>query len=558
MDIIQKINSIDFITFLSSLWYNEGVDFVLKWDLICMKEDWKKTDWWNWSVSKWFLKCHSWLKWNRIEWDRISLVEKKFSVSKKGAIDWICTTFNLKETKWKQLKSWHSFWDNLPNLSWEQDKYLKSRWIFKSWDYVKDLWWRIWLPIKTEWWNIVAVQGRDILWENPRYKIQSFSEWAKGIFFDKINPDKEFLFIVEWMADFLTIRQFTTNVVGIVSSTNWVNFLPQIIWNHTPIFISDLDEAWEKVKKEIQENIPQISLFDLSTFGFPDCNDVNDVWNKVKNELSWVEFLNFITQNSEKKLSNIELAINRAKENNTLWHWNIWDRIFDEATWWITPSTLMVINWFTWQWKTTTLDWIIKKLTEKHNKKIWYCSLDDDIGRVLAMFLWRKFKEDWRDVIYPNIAEYVKRYWIKKFDNLLFYDTIDTVEWFEKLIKDEELDVLVIDFIQDIPLKDWINKTEQMKEIPSLLYKIAKRNRCAIIALSQTSMSEWLKRVIDRNPSESFMICAKADTFINVWYFEDEYRMWFRKNKHWREKYKFSEFRTTWDKDTGDIKIHDE
>jgi replicative DNA helicase len=45
---------------------------------------------------------------------------------------------------------------------------------------------------------------------------------------------------------------------------------------------------------------------------------------------------------------------------------------------------------------------------------------------------------------------------------------------------------------------------------------LAKKYSVAVICLSQASMSEVTKPVIDRNPNESFMIRATADTFINI------------------------------------------
>jgi hypothetical protein len=68
-------------------------------------------------------------------------------------------------------------------------------------------------------------------------------------------------------------------------------------------------------------------------------------------------------------------------------------------------------------------------------------------------------------------------------------------------------------------------------------------------------MSEVAKPVIDRNPNESFMIRATADTFINIWVHNWKHKIWFVKNKYWSTKYKFTEHDTFWEEKSWDIKI---
>lgn len=548
---IEQINQIDLELILNELW----IKYKKQWGSASLYENWKLTDWWKADLNKWIVSDFS--NWWRASWDRVKFVQTTLWLSFNSTLEWFTERFNIKKEKVMENIKWRELIkekrDKLPSLSQEQIDYLKGRQIFK-YDYCKNNNWNICLPIRSWWGNITSLQSRSIDEKaKSRYYVEANSE-SDWIFMEELNPKTKWLIVVEWFTDFLSLRQYTSNVVGLVNAKNdWqLRSIKELSSIYEIYFIPDNDEAGQVTVEKLKALGVKFNLFKL-----------NEYWVKDINELLinyWIgkEILRSITDESEKPLSNLSLAMKKAITNRDLWAREIWDKTFDIATWGITPWSLMIINGFTWEWKTTTMDWIIKKLTEVHNKKVAYCSMDDDVWKMLAMFLWRKFNKDWKTIIYPKVEHFVKEYWIEKFNNFLLYDDKTTLSDFEELVKEEKIDVLIIDYIQIIQGLPWGDIKMQMIAASKKLQRIAKEQHCAVICLSQASMWEVAKPVLLRNPNESFMIRATADTFINVWVYEWTHKIWFVKNKYWSTKYKFTEHETSWDEESWDIIIFDD
>lgn len=506
--------------------------------------------------------AHSWVKAWRFEGDIIWIIKWAMNTEASGAISWAEDAFNIEKTKNMNTKkkSLSSFWGEAPELSEEQRAYFEERWIecnehilkvFKNYK------WAISTTIQSEAWTIKAIQWRKSWDVDKKFRYQIEKEWEDGtwLFSYMPKPDSKVCFLVEGMTDFWTLVQAWVNVKWLVSATTWIQYLKSFDKKYELLYIPDNDESWEKSVSALENYWVKHSTYQLEQFD-SGVWDLNDAWKMAKDfGMTIQEFLKEIYESRDRPPENIDLAIARAKENASMWSWKIWDPVFDKATWGIIPWSLMVINGFTWEGKTTTLDWIIKKLTEVHQKKVAYCSLDDDIGKMLAMFLWRKFNQGWQTEVQPHIDKYIDLYWRDKFDIFKLYDDVNTLDEFTDLVKTEKFDVLIVDFIQDIEWLQWGNPKEKMMNASTWLYRIAKENRCAVIALSQASMGEVSKPVLQRNPNESFMIRAKADTFINVWVYNGKHKIWFAKNKYWSTKYKFTEHDTIWDEKTWDISI---
>ena len=559
----DKINNIPILDVLSMLWYYENTHYVVQGDNIRMKDDkWKISDWWIWSKSKNRLYCRSGLKPWRFDWDIIWIVKWALGIDAWEAMSKLEEKFSISKTPFTKPKesalSWK--WNKAGSLSSEQIAYFEGRWIecnehilknFKNYN------WAISTAIKSEWWVIKAIQWRKIWDVDKKFRYQIEKDWDDwtGIFSYFPKPDSKVCFLVEGMTDFATIAQAWVNVIGLVSATAWIQYVKAFDKKYELFYIPDNDDSGHKSTEALDTADVRYSKYNLTDFA-EWVEDLNDAWGIGKwCWLSITDFLKELYNWRERPPSNIDLAKRRAIENREMWRREIWEKTFDLATGWIIPWSLMVINGFTWEGKTTTLDWLIKKLTEVHAKKVAYCSLDDDIWKMLAMFLWRKFNKDWQKEVYPNVEKYVDEYGADKFDKFLLYDDVNTLQDFSELVSNEDIDVLVVDFIQDIEWLRWSSPKEKMIDASTWLYQIAKNKRCAVIALSQASMWETQKPVLQRNPNESFMIRAKADTFINVWVYGGKHKIAFVKNKYWSTKYKFTEHDTDWDEITGDIKI---
>ena len=557
----DKINSLPIIDVLNKLGYHEGTHYKIVWNNIRMFDSqWKVSDWWIGSISQNRLFCKSWLKSWRFEWDIIWIIKWAKNIEAWEAITWAENAFNINKVSFKAQKNslWDK-WNKLPPLNDEQISFLKERGIEYN-KYIKAIAknnnWAISSPIKSEWWNINAIQSRRIWNVDKKFRYQIEKDWEDGswIFMSIPKPDEKRMYVVEGMTDLYTIAQFWENVIWIVSATAWVQYIKAFDTKYNLIYIPDNDEAWLKSVEAFDKNKIKYSKFSLSKFG-DNIGDVNDAWKMATNMwLDWKAFLEKIYNWCERPLTNIELALRKAIRNRDVWSWKTGDKVFDEATWWITPWSVMIINGLSWEGKTTTVDWIITSLM-KYNKKIAFCSIDDDVGKMLAMFLGRHFRKNWIKEIYPEIEKYVDEYWRDKFDNFLLYDNINNLEWFEQLIKEENLDILIIDYIQVIENLPWKDMQAKMLAAIRGLQRLSIDMHVAIICLSQVAKWEDQKPVLYRTPMESQYIKSAWDTFINVWIYGWKHKIAFIKNKYWNTKYKQTEHDTYWDEKTGKISI---
>ena len=560
MSNIDKINRLPLIDVLSKLWYHEWSHYIKKGKNLRMKDsDGKISDGWVGDIIHNKIFCRSWMKEGRFKWDIVSVIKWAKWIEAAEAINWAEKEFNIeKDVTQAKSNTMKQKWEEMSLLGDEETNYLSSRCIdynsflkplVKKWAKVDS----ISLAITSESWTIKAIQSRKIIDTDKkfRYQIEKEGDDWTGIFLSLPQKDKKICFVVEGMTDFLTLAQFWVNVIWLVSATAGINYLKAFDKKYNLIYIPDNCDSWV-------DSVVALQWADIKfgTYRLDWHEDLNDFWNFVKPlGISPTGFLTELYEEAEKPLNNLQLALQKAVRNRDIWSWLIWDLIFDEATGWVTPWSVMIINWLSWEGKTTTLDWIITSLMNLHKKRIWFCSIDDDIGKMLAMFLWRHFWKDWRKEIYPDIEWYVKKYWEEKFDNFLMYDTINTLEWVEALIREEDIDVLVIDYIQVMEGLQGKSMQDKMLQAIRWLQRLSIDTHTAIICLSQVSKWEDQKRVLFRTPMESQYIKSASDTFINVGMFEWEHKIAFVKNIYWDSDYKNTEFSTHWDRESGKISI---
>lgn len=560
----DKINNISIIDVLNKLGYQQDTHYKIMGNNIRMFDSkWKISDGWIGSISENRLFCRSWVKDGRFEWDVIWIIKWAQNIDAWEAIEWAENTFSLDKVSFVpkvKTNALSTKFNELPELTKAQTDWLKWRSIEYN-EHIKKLAknnkWTLSSAIQSENFLIKAIQWRKI-WDDVgksfRYQIEKEGEDGSGIFIYMPNPDRKVIFIVEWMTDFYTLAQFWVNVIWIVSATVGIQYLKSFDKKYELIYIPDNDEAWIKSveafdKYEIRYGKYSISSFDIDSW------DVNDMWVLASSLwMSWKTFLEMIYDGCERPPTNIDLALKKAIRNRDVWSWKIWDKVFDDATGWITPWSVMIINWLSWEGKTTTMDWIITALM-KHKKKMAFCSIDDDTWKMLAMFLWRHFWKDWIKEIYPKIEEYVKDYWRDNFDNFLLYDDVNSLEWFENVVKEESIDVLIIDYIQVIENLPWKDMQAKMLTAIRGLQRLSIDTHTAVICLSQVAKWEDQKPVLYRTPMESQYIKSAWDTFINVWVYWGKHKIAFIKNKYWATKYKQTEHDTYWDEKTGKISI---
>lgn len=566
MSNIPKILSLDIRDVLNKLWYFPDKDYIVQWNNIKMKENWRVTWWWNWQIrwKDWcgFLKCNSWKKPWRFEWDVLKMVQDKLNISQAEAITWFennnfgLTKKNKKEEKNIVIEKWSS-------LEWLTDwqiEYLLERLIDYNLvkEHVKNFDWSIWLQIVSENWNKQSIQWRNHLSKNKkdRYRILEGTS-AKGLFADFKNIDKDSeVYLVEWMTDYLTLAQFTPNVIGLVAKWNWIEEIKALKNKYKFIFIPDNDLGGEETLEKLAE--VNMWVFSISSYeeNWVELNDVNDFWNYCKrNHLDWDDMLKIFKDECKRPLTNIQMALKKAIRNRE----HVWrltgEKTFDWATWWIVPWTTFLINGPSWQGKTTWAMWILMKML-KQWKRIWFFSQETDTGKMLAQVLWYNFWKNRRKHIYPKVEYYLEQYWEKNLDWLLLYDDVRTLDDIEKIIKEEKLDIAFIDYAQIV---DWLpgsSPKEQMWEYAKRAQQIARDTYTCMISLSQTPKSEEVNvPVLYRSPMEAMALKAAADTMINVWIYNWQHMIWFVKCKEWDDDAWRKEYETTRDKNTWEIWI---
>ncbi len=558
MSNINKINSIPFLDVLTWLWYSQWRDYILQGDNIRMKDWWKVTDWWVGSEKKWFLKCHSWLKAWRIEGDRLNLVKMKFWFNDYEAFKWFEDKFNIQSEKMDRMENkMRDKWDLMANV--EQSTYLEWRWIsvnklqwvIKQWQY-----W-VCLPIKSPSWNINAIQTRTDKEEHKdRYRIEKNEWWeASWLFFTPIPEWVKTVYVVEWMTDYLTLRQFTPNVVWIVSALTWAQDLKSL-WNkYDLIYIPDADEAWEKSVSYLRDGWVNFRVADLKKFS-DEIKDVNDMFIFIKQAwLSEDELFANIEEITERKLSNLELAFQDAEKMKEKWVIKFGDKVLDIMTWWLMRGSTMLINWPSWQWKTTLSLHMLRCLLSQKDLKIVYYSLETNVWRQIMKIISFLSGKKEKDIFY-NLPKY--KSWIDKLWTLELYDDIRDIDDIKQHITDNKVDIAFIDFAQKTRIK-WVREeTEKMIRYAQDMQDFAIDNwEVALISLSQTPMSNFNQvPILNRTPKNSGALFESSDTTMNVGRDENgKWVIWFMKTKNIEAEWWWTVCWTEYNSSTWEYKI---
>lgn len=556
MNSINSINSIPFLEVLSKIGFHEWKDYVLLGKTIKMKEWWKVTDWWIWHIDKGRLKCFSHSSW-RIEWDRFDLVKNKFSLSNEKTYEWFEKEFGIKniivkEKTTERDETYSSKWNSLPELNAEQNEYLEKRWIKNIWAY-KNFNWDIARAIKTENWNIIGIQKRRV-WESEKWDRYRFEWSSSGLFYNTIDAEKKRIYVVEGFTDTWTLEQFWVNVIGLVSATTWIGLLKAFHGKHELVYIADNDEAWDKSIELFRSNWVRFNEFSIKEFD-SELKDVNDLWNSTLSYwLNSDELFRIIEDWIKKPPSTLTLWINRAKELRGNWIIYTGDGVIDSMIKGLMRGTTTLINWASWQWKTTFSQYLIKCLMRNNPWiRINYYSLETDIWRqVMQMIGFMKgFNEQY---VYDHLDEFEKYTWELK--GLEVYDNIATLKEIQQHIVETVPDVAFIDFCQKVMI-DWIyDETGKAIYYAQDMQNFARAHKqTAIVSLSQVAMNNYNAEILDRMPKWSWALKESSDTMINIGKQWSTHYVWWVKAKNIGAKgwYKLSQ--TSYDFDTLEYTI---
>jgi len=543
MSTIDKIQFVPTEDILNKLW----IKFTKKWATLYLEG----TDWWKWHAIKWIFK--DWAEKGRAEWDRLEFVKNHLWISRHEALKWFEDNFNI-ENNYKsaapKIDKVKEKRNSLSELNNEQKEYLTNRGIeFSLLDgQLKNNNWKIALPIRKLDGRITSIQSRDIN-GNWRYYLEPWadSDWA---FFHKLDDTKKALIVVEWFTDYLTLRQWTTNVYWLLNAwnDNQLDMLKYLSRKYKIYFIPDNDEAWYKAMEKMRAKWIVFNTFKLDEYWVKDINEL------VTNYKIWKELLQVIVDESEKPLTNITLALNKLKANQTKWRVKLGDWPLDKYLKWLRRWTTVLINWQSTWGKTTFSLYMLIHLLKNTDERIHYYSLETDIWEQILAIMWFYYWVSERELL-----DNLDKYDISKFEDRLFiYDDIREYNELTAHITAEKPGVFFLDFVQKLKI-DWIyDEMQKMTFYAQEMQNFLIDNWYTIgITLSQVAMSNYQAPLIQRTPKNAWALLESSDVVINVWKdLDGAFKVWFYKCKGWTWWWKV--FNTIFDLTTKVYKIIDD
>jgi len=520
----EQINSIPLEQILSTLW----IRYKKNWRVGFLYHENKLTDWYRADFIRGIVSDFSW-KW-RPSWDRIKFVSETLWLDFPNTLQWFVDRFNIKREEIMQTeKDIKWIWDSLWPITDEQIEYLRDREIVVSKDTprIKNYNWNLCIPILSTWWHYISLQSRSIT--KKAFYIEKETKWD-WLFFNSLDETKKAIVVVEWFADYLSLRQYTTNVVWLVNANNedQIRMLKELSGKYLIYLVPDNDEAWEKCLKMIEEAWIKAYIFSLRDYWVKDINELLTSF-KIGEEVMITIFAE-----AKKPMTNIWLAIEKAKVYKKLYEQNWWRLgvssgypLIDQYTWWFIRWKTYLVMAFSNVWKTRFAYSLCRELI-KTKKKIHFYSLEIDTWMLIIELLSALMQKD-RDYIIKNINEidtsYLEQY-------IEIYDNIRSIEAIEWKIKADAPDIAIIDFVQIIEAKG--SEYEKISDIALRMQKLGIITWTTLINLSQVNNESRFVGGENMMPKGSWALFASSDVILSLWAKEWERYLTIAKNKFWK------------------------
>jgi len=235
----------------------------------------ERTDWWGIAVDLNIVKDFAW-KW-RAEWWAFWFVKSYLKLSDHDTFIWFEDKFpSHKPNKISAI----SIWNWLKELDDKCKEYLKSRGIEydKVSDYVK--WYNGAIACMVyNWWMPSGINARTL--HTDHKKRFTAYPWlsTNWIYQWQLDKSKDYIYVVEWLIDFLTLRQYETNVVWLKSAESGIEDVIRLAREYKIICIFDNDEAG----KNTMEKLSSIKYRYFNWNGddlkwLKDFNDLHGMW----------------------------------------------------------------------------------------------------------------------------------------------------------------------------------------------------------------------------------------------------------------------------------------
>lgn len=265
-------------------------------------------------------------------------------------------------------------WAELPELDDNHIEYLRSRCI----DYQK-----IKPAVRLKnWIACLLYSGLKPIWCNIRTlspdKDKRFKAipWygTNGVYQHDIG-NADYLIVVEWMMDFLTIRQWDPNVIWLKSSGSWLSEIQQFS-NRKIYFVPDNDEAGK-------ESITKLPVWNFYIFELPSwVKDINELYMTTGWDYDIADMIR--SSSKEVKKNNTTKLITEVtnEKEQKLWFYYPWDVFGPFGV--LTSKEFTVIASKPNVGKSTFADKILKEASKRH--KVAFINLEFPIDDMLEIF----------------------------------------------------------------------------------------------------------------------------------------------------------------------------
>lgn len=485
MDIFQQIKQIPITEVLQRVWIKYKNTM---WTLN-LYEGQKITDWWKAKINDNFVTDFTW---KRPQGDQLAFVQGLMNSNKWEAVEWFKTNFwlididnkfsiQIKEEKQAPEKDVKTIFSKFNKLWDTQKKYLESRCI--NYELVKDIvkeskWWIACL-IYNEKWKVISINTRSIT--EKRFYIESWTQ-SKWVYMWDIDRSNKKIYVVEGMFDFLSLRQYNKNIIGLKSVNDWIEVIKEFYnkWYEINI-IPDNDEVWLKLLDKFSDI--RYNWFDLSAYDVKDINDILINFWIGKDIIDVIE---------EEKKSNFTDDI-LIKTKPFTWGTDLADNILSPI-----ERNHYIFFWGSQgQWKTTfTFDVASKNAVIGH--KVLYLSLEMETEK-LKTNMARSYagitKQEWRN---KNMWEVKQKAYFKRKKQIESNNNL-ILKWFTsweatttdnitKIIQDIKPDLV---FIDNFDLIQWDNQDKLTKQEDISKFFLNFTNTYKIPCIILHHMNKW-------------------------------------------------------------------
>lgn len=488
-------------------------------------EWWKVTSGWRFNTEKNI--CYDFSK-DRPSGDTFWFVKLYSGLEDKEVFDWFASKFGTSS----EIKSVYSVWQTLPTLADNQIEYLKSRAI--TYDKVKDI-----VRNYNGWIGCLVYENSVAKWLNARTLSKDHDKrfmaltWypTKWIYEYRIDKEKDYIIVVEWLIDFLSLRQYDANVVWLKSAESGIDEIIRLAKDYKIIFCFDNDEAGKKTIEKLKGI--KVSLFDVSEF-IDGAKDVNDVMVTMWEDADLV--IDFIVKES-KEVSPIDSTFEKLlkvqetiKERGKLWY--DWPKELEQLydlTSGVIPWMVYAIGAFSNTGKSKLACFHVWRFL-KMWKKVCVISLE--------VSEWKYLMDIIQSHDYKTQQEMIAGYKAKQSDykNLIIRDDLWTLKSITEYVKSIDSDIVIIDFVQNIQEKGSIY--ERNANIAQWIQKLASETQKTIYSISQIdnasagdinrTWSVWVPKL--KGAGE---YVASSDVVMILYNDDGVYKLRLAKNKFW-------------------------